>query len=268
MSYYADHSFKFDSLVMDGVRYLVTRPRGTAVAAGFRDTSHVVGWRHGLYDETDPYLDAKYMGLRIEVHAVGADGGRTANPYAHLRKNWADLIAVLKKRGKIDVRQFIDADPDESESSDEPVELQGYARSMQVIELTDDSNPLVWALEVELRFAYPWWHELPKVELTAGTSHQVVTDDAPIADPVFVFSGDGTLTDNLTLGHSIGIVGSSGAVTVDVGKKEVYEGGELAMGLLRLGDDAPEHWLEWPANTTVDVSSTVNVAVEYFVARQ
>jgi hypothetical protein len=258
---FENRTFQLDDMLVAPPRFIIGRVRGTAAIPGLRDTDQHVAFRHGVWDDDDPYVDGRTLALRIEVHSVDEYGERTESAYWHLRDNWEDLAAVAGKRGLIDVRQYIP-----SVESGESIELQGFARRRSQVEL--DGDAAVWVLDLELKFAYPWWHELPLVELASDTSHAIDTGgSAPIADMVFTFAGDGTLTDDLNLGHEIGIAGSSGLVTVDVGKREVYEGGELAMGLLRLGDGSPENWMEWPARTTINLTADVAVAVDYYVAR-
>jgi hypothetical protein len=55
-------------------------------------------------------------------------------------------------------------------------------------------------------------------------------------------------------------------VTVDVGQRKVFQGGELAMDLIRLSK-AMDNWMEWPPQTAITLSSDVNVAVDYYNAR-
>jgi len=260
---YADHTFALDSLDLDGTRYLVEKVRGTAAVAARRHSGQRIAFRHGTWDEDDPYTDEKILNLRISIHAVDEYGEQPYSPYHHLRENFEDLAAVLGKRGRIDVRQYLPEDPDESGS--DPIELQNYARVRRQLEIGGDA--LVWYMDIELVFAYPYWHELPQISLASDTSHVIETGgSAPIADMVLTFAGDGTLSDDQ--GHEISISGSSGAATVDVGAREVTEGGSLAMSLLDLGSGTPEYWMEWPTRTTVNLTSDVGVAVDYFRARQ
>lgn len=254
---YADTTFQLGDLLLDGERYIVERVRGTAAISGRRPAGRRVAYLHGEWDDgDDPYAEPKDLELLISVHAFDEYGARTGTPYSHLRENFEDLAFEIEARGKLDVRQHL-ADG---------TEIQNAARVYSQTEIQGD--PLVWYMTVGLRFPYPWWHELPQISRASSTAHAITTaGSAPIADPVFTFAGDGTLTDDLGLGHEITISGSSGAVVVDVGAREVTQGGVLAMSLLELGEDSPEHWLEWPARTSLNVSSTVGVAIDYYNAR-
>jgi hypothetical protein len=257
-----DYYYQIEDLELADGRFLVEELPGDGIAQ--RRVSPVyIGYRHGTWDGSDPFFAEKTLGLNITVFGTDADGEVThpAGAIGHLEQNWSALKAALGKRGRIDVRKFIPGGDESGESG--VIELQNYARVRRQVVAVGNSS--VWRVFVELVFPWPFWRELPAITLTAAASHEIETGEAPIADMVFTFAGDGVLTSDT--GHVIEIDGSGGAVVVDVGKREVSEGGNLAMGLIRLGGTKPHEWMEWPANSSVSLSSTVNVGVSYYLAR-
>lgn len=220
--------------------------------------------RHGIWiPEDGGFFDYRTIPLLIWVSGTDVDGQITHpnGAMGHLRKNLDDLQAILGKRGYITLQRDI-----ASRTNGSPLTLTLEAQALVVSRITSrDRNGVARALAVECLLPWPFWHELPQISRPAATSHSFTTAGTlPVANQVLVFSGDGTLTDNH--GASIPILGSSGAVTVDVRKGEVYQGGVLAMHLLNPAP-ALEHWMEWPARTAVTLTSTVNVAVTYYHAR-
>lgn len=252
-------------LTIDGVSlgtyaHMIEIVRGLDVLPGRVRTPATVAFRHGTVPTADWYYDEKILPLVITVAPWDADGDAThsVGDQGHLRDNLDALLHLFGKRSLLDVRRLIP-----TEESDEVMELQAYATVGRNVIV--DGGPVHRQFAVDLILPYPMWHELPEVELSADTSHTITTGGtAPIADMVFVLSGDGTVSDNL--GHEFSISGSTGPVTVDVGAREVYEGGELAMSLFSL-DGGRDNWMEWPAQTEIEVTSTVAVAVSYFNAR-
>lgn len=252
-------------LTIDGVSlgtyaHMIEVVRGIDVLTGRVRQPATVAFRHGTVPTADWYYDEKILPLVITVAPWDEDGGAThsVGDQGHLRDNLDVLLHLFGKRSLLDVRRLVP-----TEESDEVMELQAYATVGRNVVV--DGGPAHRQFAVDLILPYPLWHELPEVELSADTSHTITTGGtAPIADMVFTLSGDGTVSDDL--GHSFTISGSAGPVTVDVGAREVYEGGNLAMSLFSL-DGGRDNWMEWPAQTEIEVTSTVAVAVSYFNAR-
>lgn len=81
---------------------------------------------------------------------------------------------------------------------------------------------------------YPYWREggNENSQTVSGADTISVGGNADVYDAVLEFSGDGTF-EHLGEGWSIEVVGSSGAVTVDLGARTVTEGGVAATNRIR-----------------------------------
>lgn len=251
-------------LTVDGVSlgtyaHMIQVVRGIDVLADRVRTPASVAYRHGTPMTADWYFAEKTMPLTITVAPWDDDGDatHTVGDEGHFRDNLDVLMRLFGKRSLLDVRRLVP-----TEESDEQMELQAYATvGRQVIV---DGGPAHRVFQLDLILPYPFWHELPQITRGASTSHSFTTGGtAPISDMVLTLSGDGTVTDNQ--GASFTIDGSAGAAVVDVGAREVTEGGPLAMALF--DNTGRDNWMEWPAETAITISSTVAVAVAYHNAR-
>lgn len=255
------YSISVDGKTIGDYACMIERLRGTRVMAQRRGSRQTAAYRHGRRPNT-PYFDEKVLPLAITVFPTDAshEVNHPSGPIGHLQGNVDDLWSIFGKRGMIDFRQKIPTSDGGEPPSEVVVECQGYAQVDRRIEIDGDEG--AWSMLVELVFPYPFLHELPKITLSAATQHVFTTGGtAPIADMVFTFSGAGTVT------YGDYEIGVTEAAVVDVGKREAYVGGELAMDVLNLDVDTPENWMEWPARTEITLNSTVNVAVEYYNAR-
>lgn len=251
------------AVTVDGFRIgdyaaMVEEFTGLVGVAAWRGTAQSALARHGAIPRGRTWSAPRTRTLGITLFDTNKDGDRN-HPYGSVgqwQANVDDLLAIFGKQGLIDYKRTI-------LTATGPVVCQGSARVLRTIDPTGSTSATRMA--VQLEFDWPWLHELPKVTLAADTSHTIATGGtAPIADMVFTFTGDGTLTDNQ--GHTITVTGSTGPVTVDVGKREVRSGGQLALGLLGT-TGLKEWWCEWPARTNVTLSSDVAVGVEFHRAR-
>lgn len=251
--------FTIDGVSLGTFAHMIQVVRGVDVLPGRLRTPIFVAYRHGTALTADWYFDEKTLPLLITAAPWDDDGDSThaVGDEGHLRDNLDVLMRLFGKRSLLDVRRLVP-----TEESDEEMELQAYATvGRQVIV---DGTPVHRQFFVDLILPYPFWHELPIINRGASTSHSFTTGGtAPIADMILTLSGDGTVSDNQ--GGSFIIDGSAGAVVVDMGAREVSEGGQLAMALF---DNAGrDNWMEWPANTAITITSTVSVAVAYYNAR-
>lgn len=275
--------FALDDLNLGTVAHNLEVLAGLKQVPDKRTATRHIASRHGAEDP-DEYYSERVLNLLVTMFPNGPDGSATAGDIAELHANWDRLVSVISKRGPIDVRHKVPAvalppvDDDSSGSSSSSegsssssssgglLELQGDGRVVRAVVVDGDAK--VWRVGVELAFRWPFWHELPKVELEASTSHEFFTGGtAPVANMVFKFTEDAVVTDQAT-GHAIGISGMQGSeVVVDVRRRKVFEDGVLAMGLLRLGSSTPDYWMEWPARTNVSLTATAPVAVEFHRSR-
>lgn len=251
-----------DGLSLGTYAHQIEVVRGIDVLPDRRYGPSQIAFRHGTSPTADWYFESKVLPLLITVSPWDDDGDQnhTAGMQGHLRDNLDELMTIFGKRSMIDVRRFV---PAEESPGDDLIELQAWATVGKgtIIDGGVDQRQF----RIDLILPYPMWHELPEIELAADTSHTLdIGGTAPVADMVFEVSGDGTVSDDL--GHSFTIDGSASAVTVDVGKREAYEGGNLKMSVFSL-DGGADNWFEWPAQSTVNVTSDVSVAISYFNAR-
>lgn len=248
-----------DSLSFGTFAHSIEVVRGMESVAARRGRSQQAYARHGDIPSYNSFFQAKRLPLLITIGSWDEDGAidHPSGLFGELRDNWEAMATVLSKRhGFIDLRRFI---PD---ASGDPIELQANATVHRMVEVT--GSPALWKVLVEFVLPYPFWHELPEIERGSATSHSFTTGGtAPINDMVLTFAGDGTLSYG---DIDITVEGSSGAVTVDVGQRKAFVGGDLDMSVLRL-PDAAENWMEWPAQTAITLTSSVGVAVDYFNAR-
>jgi hypothetical protein len=115
-------------------------------------------------------------------------------------------------------------------------------------------------IRVPLQSTTTFWREggNQSSDTISGADTMVVGGNREVYDAVLVFSGDGTFTHS-TLGWTIQIIGSSGAVTVNLGARTVTEGGNPADNLLRRNN---RKW-GWFTVGNNSVSSTVSVGVTW-----
>jgi hypothetical protein len=110
-----------------------------------------------------------------------------------------------------------------------------------------------------LEASYPYWREdVLQTDTISGADTITNSGTAQVWDPILVFSGDGTF-ENLTTGQEYEVAGSGGAVTVDVGRKLVLEGGADADGV---GFPDSSQWMRL-AKGVNSVTSDVSVDVKW-----
>lgn len=255
---------QLDDLILATFSHHVETLTGLRTVPQRRRKTRYTASRHGS-DDFDPFFDELRLPIDISLWPWDEDGGEVAvfGAVGQLQANWDDLVAVVTKRGPVDVRQTLPVvDPEESGES--VLEVQAYGRFDRTVMATTSHSR--WRISTDLVLPWPFWHELPKVELAADTSHSFITGGtAPIANMRLIFSEDATVTHTET-GHKIGIEGMDGTqVIVDVRQRKVFQDGQLAMGLLRL--DGPDYWMEWPARSQVTLSASAPVAVEFWNCR-
>lgn len=229
-----------------------------------RFQAHHVANRHGIWmPEDGGFYDARTFPLLIWVAGCDVDG-QVTHPngvHGHLRENVDNLHAIFGKRGYVTLQRDLPF-RDVLDPATLTVEAEVLIRSKVTSRKRDGA---VRALAVNCLLPWPFWHELPVIAVDAGDPAFTTGGTLPVANQILVFAGDGTLTDDH--GADIEIAGSTAAVTVDIRKGEVYQSGVLRMDLLRLGTDPLEHWMEWPARTSVTLTADVGVAVTYHNAR-
>ena len=112
---------------------------------------------------------------------------------------------------------------------------------------------------------WPYWHEggNESTDTITGADTLVVGGNVDVYDAVLVFAGDGTFTHS-TLGWAIEVVGSSGAVTVDLGNRTVEEGGNPAPNRIRrtVVPGSGRVW-GWFTDGNNSVTSDVSVVVTW-----
>lgn len=257
------HYLSADGHVMATYADSIEIIRGLKVLTGKRRELVYAANRHGSVPVSHLYREENRLTIQITILPVDADDD-VDHPHGgvgHLQENLDALFAIFDKSTAIDLRQWI---PTRVVGGLE-LQASGFVESVVTVE----GNAGVWRMLVELVLQYPWWHELPVLSAAsaAGVLNITTGGTAPVADMVLTFASDGTLT--WAAGGSIlQILGATGAVIVDVGKRTVTQGGLPARGLLRLGAGTPAHWLEWPAQTAIAMTTTVGVTASYYNARQ
>lgn len=249
-----------DGLVIGTYASTIEVIRGLRGIGGKRRQPVYAASRDGSVPSGELYAEEKRLPLQITIGPWDEDAAsdHPDGPIGHLQENLDALETIFGKSGLIDLRQIVP-------HRDGDIEIQAWGLVDKAVVVSGD--PGRWSMLVELILQWPYWHELPQVTRASATSHSFTTGGtAPIADMVATFAGDGILT-YAAGGSILEIAGSSGAVVVDVGRRTVTQGGVPARGLLRLGDGTPAHWMRWPAQTAIAVTSTVGVALAYQNAR-
>lgn len=257
-----------DGHVLGTLATTIEAVRGTRALAGKRRDRIYAANRHGSLPPSHMYAEEKVLRLELTLKPWDEDAevNNPFGPIGHLEEQKDTLFRIFGKTHElIDVRANVPAeDPDESGSV--PLELQGDALVDRAVEVSGD--PGTWSMLVYLAFPWPYWHELPEQSQASagGTLDIQLAGTAPVADMRLAFAGDGICTwgDG---GSILEIDGSTGAVIVDVGRRIVTQGGNLARGLLKLGSGTPRHWMEWPAGELIEMTTTIGVTATYFNAR-
>lgn len=120
----------------------------------------------------------------------------------------------------------------------------------QPLKMRDTSVPLV--------ADYPYWQTggAPDTDSISGADTVTTGGTAPVYNAVLVFAGDGTLTH---ADWTLEVVGSSSAVTVDLGARTVTQGGLPAPNLLRRSS-RDFAWFDPGANSVTAAGTTVSVS--------
>lgn len=114
-------------------------------------------------------------------------------------------------------------------------------------------------LSQPLEASYPYWRQADiESNVISGAGSITNPGTAQVWDPVLVFSGDGSFT-NSTTGQVLTVSGSSGAVTVDVLRRTVTQGGVDVDGVLAVDSS---QWMRFAKGVNT-VTSTVSVTVRW-----
>jgi hypothetical protein len=110
-------------------------------------------------------------------------------------------------------------------------------------------------IRAPLQSPFTYWKQggQQSTDTISGADTVVVGGNREVYDAVMVFAGDGTFT-NTTAGWSIEVVGSGGAVTVNLGARTVTEGGNPAPNLIRRNNRAWGWFVPGNNSVTSDVS--------------
>jgi len=254
-----------NDLVVSTWSHLVeeANPGGTLPAR--RRQQITVAGLDGALAQPDALFDEKVVRLPITLLPY-TDEQVVSHPagwFGHLVGNRADLLAELN--GLVDLRWRMPVVGDESdESTDGFVVLQADAVVYDEPVLSTNRR-VMWDVLVDFTLPRPFWRELPKVELSASTSHLIYTGgSAPIVDPQFTFGADGTVTDGTVTVEIDGMTGTSVVVRrSSTGEWEVREDGVLNMRLLgALTTGFPR----WAPRTNLTVTASTAVAVDFYRA--
>lgn len=259
------YGYKFDGLDLNSKAFMVNTISGHFQLPARRHTPRSLSFQHGILPDPG-FHDAAFETVAVTVFPNDEHGvvSHPAGAWGDLNENREKLNRILGKRGLIDVRKTVPAVGGGSGSDDEPevVELQGYAMVVRQVPYTGEK--LLWIAGVELCYPHPYWHELPEVVRDASSSHTFwLAGSAPVTDMRFTFAADGMVSYG---GVSVGVEGlTSGTAIVDIGRREVTVGGVVRNDLFRF--TGPDYWMEWPAQTMIELTATSPVGVSYFQAR-
>lgn len=239
---------------INGTAFSITDWSTILGTAGLSSSQVQVYGRPGATTTGDQLGLPYYFDLSLAILDRNTTGGLTApTPAEQLQDNTDQFLALLSSQ----TPQLLELDmPDGSKRfrqvrnlSPAPISQPRALRSISA-PMTDD-----WA----------YWHEggNESTDTINGADTLVAGGNVNIYDAVLVFSGDGTFTHS-TLGWAIEVVGSSGAVTVDLGNRTVTEGGNPAPNRIRR-TVIPNQGRIWgwftPGNNSV--TSTVSTTVTW-----
>lgn len=265
------HHLILDGLALATVAHGLETVRGLDQVPEARIGLYEAAYRHGAVVDYDAYRRPRTQRLRAYISPYDADGAVThPNGIAGQRRaNIEQLLAILGKAGRgITVQKLVPHPVTPAATQT----LEGVAVASGV----DVDGTQLRSVDFTLTHPYPFWHLTPQVgpvavplsiDLTLATGARAT---APIADMVFVFTGDGrvTYTNPLygdTATQYIDIAGSGGAtVTVDVGARRVTSGGALAFNWF---DTNNARWMEWAPDAVANLTTVGAVTVAYYPAK-
>lgn len=216
---------------------------------GMSGAVQVVNGRPGGYLSGDLLGRERYPTLSININELDHSGGLTEPTWQEQKQaNTDEFLALITDPAG----NYLEVDmPD------------GTTRFLFVYNL--DTAPISQprrqrSINVPLVSPMPYWKAggTQSTDTISGADTLVNGGNREVYDAVLVFAGDGTFTHS-GLGWELEVVGSSGAVTVDMGNRTVTEGGNPADNLLRRTDRS---W-GWFTPGNNSVTSTVSVGVTW-----
>lgn len=207
--------------------------------------------RPGSYVAGDRLPRSRLMILSVNVHRKDAEECTPSD--LALLENTDEFLDVVSRRDGT----YLEVDlPD------------GSTRFVHVVNI--DPGPMVQPSSFR-RFNVPliaewgnWWEGgNQSSDAVSGADTITVGGNQTIYDAVLTFAGDGTFTHS-GLGWAITITGSSGAVIVDLGNRQVTQGGLPATALMtRVPVANEERVWGWFTEGSNSVTSTVSVTVTW-----
>ena len=196
------------------------------------------------------YWDGKQIVLSLIVLYVDpATGNILTSRGEHLEGNTDTLLGLLVTDAPVVIER------DQADGSTRFIE--GWVAAAFPVGQEKDVRSLV----VPVDCVTPWWQGKTEHSTTITGSGNITTlGNAPnVSNPIINFPGDGLLT-HTTSGDTVQVTGSTGAVTVDVGRRTVMMGGNPAANVLRVSSG---HWLRMVKGLNTFTEVGANPTIKY-----
>lgn len=221
--------------------------------AGLTGSALEVNGRPGGFFAGDLLGRPRFPILNLEIHDIGP-GGLLVEPDAcqQLQANTDDFLELLADPAG----NYLEVDMPDATSRFLHVAALDPALFSQPEALRRISAPLVGD--------WPYWREGGNQSTDTISGADTITNlgRVSIYDAVLVYAGDGTFQ-NTTAGWEIEVVGSGGAVTVDLGNRTVTEGGTPANNRIRRDSRDWGWFLPGVNSVTSDVSVVVTWRIQF-----
>jgi hypothetical protein len=237
---------------INGTAYTITDWSTIFGTAGVSSEQSQVFGRPGAILTGDLLGLPYYLDLNLAILDLDTSGTLTEPTLAEQKQANTDVfLALLASQ----TPQYLEVDMPDASTRFRRVQNLAPAPIRQPLELRTIGAPMT--------DNWPYWHEggNESTDTISGADTMVVGGNVNVYDAVLVFAGDGTFTHS-GLGWAIQVIGSSGAVTVDLGNRTVEEGGNPAPNRIRR-TVIPNQGRIWgwftPGNNAVTSSASVGV---------
>ena len=208
----------------------------------------------GDYHRTGKAIRAKTITLNLRAYGRDATGIVTTSVGEHLEANIDDILELIAGAGEQVILEM-----DMADGSTRWIKIQPLVESQ--FQEGAYFNPSMGSYDFPLivSAAYPMWQsEAEHTQIvTPGADTIVNAGNARISNAVYALAGAGTFTND----DDGDVLTATAAVTVDVGTRQISNGGSPTPGRL----DPPNKlwWFRLRAGTTNVTAATVNTTVTY-----
>lgn len=208
-------------------------------------------FRHGDKLGARGWYEARRLTLAMDVFPTAADGTVTLAAEEHIQDNLDALFGLFHTPGRLITLQ--------KQYGTGPVTRQIQGAITDAFDVRSGVGPQGRTFVARFELPYPFWHELPIVNLTSQTGAPSVSNggNAPVADWVMTFTAAGRVTWPDGSWIEVDSV-AGGNVVVDAGAMTVTQAGSPADARLSQGQ---EWWPDFePGSNSMTITATVNIS--------